>query len=271
VRVGRLDKRVLRLAAGALIIMLTGMTSCSTSSGIDHVVSRGENLYRIGKAYGVPYEELAQKNDIDPPYTIRVGQRIYVRGAKRVLPVTVITPVSVAAPRRRTPANPAPKPRPQSSLRKTSARPKPTAPGKRVMVGPPPTLSMKSAASASGFVWPVSGQLSEPFGPRDDGHHDGIDIVAAEGTKVFAARAGRVIFSDRLSGYGNVVIIEHADGFTTVYAHNSANLARKGDSVGRGLEIASVGQTGRADTTHLHFEIRRHNVARDPTEYLPKF
>jgi lipoprotein NlpD len=107
------------------------------------------------------------------------------------------------------------------------------------------------------------------FGKRPRGHHDGIDIAAPKGTPVFAARDGRVIFSDRLSGYGNVVIVEHAGGFATVYAHNDANLVRKGAKVVRGQHIADVGDTGRTRGSHLHFEVRKQNVARNPLYYLP--
>lgn len=253
-----------RVGLLALAILLTLASSCSTTKGVEHEVSRGENLYRIGKAYGIPYEELARENQISPPYRIDVGQLIFIPGADRQLPVRIITPVSVAPAKPRRPTSqPKPSPSPTGSLAPSQSRARASQPV-RVL----PTTSTTARASASGFVWPVAGQLSAPFGPRDDGHHDGIDVVAAEGTKIFAARAGRVIFSDRLSGYGNVVILEHADGFTTVYAHNSENRVAKGDSVSRGLEIARVGSTGRADTTHLHFEIRRHNVARDPLEYL---
>ena len=84
-----------------------------------------------------------------------------------------------------------------------------------------------------------------------------------------AARAGHVIFSDRLSGYGNVIIVEHDDTFTTVYAHNDKNQVRKGGYVRRGQRIAIVGATGRATGPHLHFEVRKDNVARNPLFYLP--
>jgi lipoprotein NlpD len=112
--------------------------------------------------------------------------------------------------------------------------------------------------------------LSSGFGKRERGHHDGIDISTPKGTPVYAARDGKVIFSDRLSSYGNVIIVEHGDGFTTVYAHNENNLVRKGSRIRRGERIATVGQTGRARGSHLHFEIRKDNVARNPLYYLPR-
>ncbi len=213
--------------AGALV----GAAGCAT--GITHTVRKGENLYRIGKAYGVPYSRLGRINRIYPPYEIQAGDRLYIPGANRQLPVTVITPRSV---------NPA---RPTSSRTVT-------------------------AGSGGAFVWPASGRVTSGFGGRGHRHHDGIDIAARRGSDVRAARAGVTIFSDRLAGYGNVVIVEHGAGMTTVYAHNDKNLVRKGVRVGRGQRIATVGSTGRASGPHLHFEVRKHNVARNPLYYLPK-
>lgn len=102
------------------------------------------------------------------------------------------------------------------------------------------------------------------------GYHDGIDISANRGASVVAARDGKVIFSDRLSGYGNVVIIEHASDYTTVYAHNQENLVRTGAMIRRGQKIATVGSSGEHDDPLLHFEIRKNNVARNPLFYLPR-
>lgn len=85
-----------------------------------------------------------------------------------------------------------------------------------------------------------------------------------------AAADGKVIFSDVLRGYGNVVIIRHAKGYLTVYAHNRTNLVKEGQSVRQGDPVAEVGQTGRATGPSLHFEVRKDNLARDPLRYLPR-
>jgi murein DD-endopeptidase MepM/ murein hydrolase activator NlpD len=120
------------------------------------------------------------------------------------------------------------------------------------------------------FAWPADGSVSSRFGPRGNSNHDGIDISAPEGTPVRAAADGVVIYCDVLRGYGNVVIVDHKDGLSSVYAHNKLNLARVGARVRRGDVIASMGQTGKTTGPNLHFEIRRHNVARDPIRYLPQ-
>jgi murein DD-endopeptidase MepM/ murein hydrolase activator NlpD len=99
--------------------------------------------------------------------------------------------------------------------------------------------------------------------------HDGIDIAAPAGTPVRAADDGVVLYSGRLRGYGNVVILQHSGGYVTVYGHNERNLVREGDRVARGQDIAELGATGRASGPNLHFEIRYENQAQNPLAYLP--
>ena len=118
--------------------------------------------------------------------------------------------------------------------------------------------------------WPLEiGRVTSAFGARHDAHHDGIDISAPHGTPVRAAADGTVLYSDRLRGYGNLIIVDHGHGYATVYAHNARNGVAAGQRVRAGQVIATVGQSGRASSPHLHFEVREDNVARDPLAYLP--
>jgi murein DD-endopeptidase MepM/ murein hydrolase activator NlpD len=119
------------------------------------------------------------------------------------------------------------------------------------------------------FSWPAEGQVSSTFGRRGKTNHDGIDIAAPEGTPVHAAADGSVIFTGNLRGYGKVVILEHRPGLTTVYAHLQETRVEVGARVKRGDVIASLGQTGKTTGPNLHFEVRRHNVAKDPIAFLP--
>jgi murein DD-endopeptidase MepM/ murein hydrolase activator NlpD len=201
-------------------------------SGIYHVVKSGENLFRIGKAYDVPYQELARINGIDDSHRIRLGQRIFVPGATRQLPVEIITPLDASFD--------------------------------------PPTAGPRQDIARDGFIWPVAGEVASKFGPRGKNFHDGIDIAGAEGTAIRSIERGEVIYSDELRGYGNIIIIRHAGGFASVYSHNRKNLVREGQKVAKGEVIGEVGSTGRVSGPHLHFEIRKDNVARDPLYYLPK-
>ena len=108
------------------------------------------------------------------------------------------------------------------------------------------------------------------FGRRGESHHDGVDIAAAVGTPVRAARGGRILYSDELRGWGNLLIVDHGDGYATVYAHNRANRVATGAVVRQGDVIAEVGDTGDSSQASLHFEMRKDNVARNPIFYLPR-
>ena len=122
------------------------------------------------------------------------------------------------------------------------------------------------------FIWPIKGQIIREFGKGSDGrNNEGIDIGAPVGEKIVAAADGTVIVSDdRLKGYGNMVVIRHSDILVTIYAHNRVNLVAKGDKVKQGQVIAEVGDSGRADTPLLHFEIRQRATPLDPLRNLPE-
>jgi murein DD-endopeptidase MepM/ murein hydrolase activator NlpD len=194
-------------------------------------VRPGENLYRIGRAYDISIEELARVNGIKDPKRIFSGQRLLIPGARRTVPVETITPAEIAQP-------------------------------DHSLISPEPVEET--------LIWPITGTVNSAFGARGSGFHDGIDIGAPEGTPVRAVEKGEVIYSDQLRGYGNIVIIRHGGGIVSVYAHNQINLAHLGEDVEQGDIVAKVGSTGRVTGPHLHFEIRKQNVAQDPVRYLPQ-
>ena len=113
----------------------------------------------------------------------------------------------------------------------------------------------------SGLPIRDGGRVSSGFGFRKDpftggvGFHRGMDIAAPAGTAVYPVRGGKVTFSGRQKGYGNVVIVDHGDGFVTKYGHNRANLVDAGTVVGPGTILGEVGSTGRSTGPHLHFEV----------------
>lgn len=121
------------------------------------------------------------------------------------------------------------------------------------------------------FIWPAKGAVSSYFGSmKDMAKNSGIDIRARRGASVLASRSGKVTFaSDHMKGYGKTIIIDHLDGFQTVYAHNEENLVGVDEEVARGAVIAKVGETGRADKPALHFEIRKEHKPQNPFYYLP--
>ena len=133
-----------------------------------------------------------------------------------------------------------------------------------------PMLIEPAARGDQTFLWPVTGKVVSEFGPLSDGlHNDGINIAAPRGTPVRAAENGVVVYAgNELRGFGNMLLIRHADGFVTAYAHNESLLVARGDTVERGQIIARVGSSGNVDSPQLHFEIRVGTDAVDPREYL---
>jgi murein DD-endopeptidase MepM/ murein hydrolase activator NlpD len=131
-------------------------------------------------------------------------------------------------------------------------------------------ISAEVVRSKEDFIWPVRGKVISSFGERQGtAPNKGIDIQARAGMPIVAARSGKVIFSeDKLRGYGKTVILDHGDGYNTVYAHNSEILVKIGESVTQAVTIAKMGSTGRSQTPYLHFEIRKGHKPRNPFFYL---
>lgn len=119
------------------------------------------------------------------------------------------------------------------------------------------------------FRWPVNGPVVSGFGMRNGNRHDGVDIKAKTGTPIHAAADGEVVYVGSLRGYGNLIILRHADRYYTTYAHNSRNLTSVGKHVKAGEVIGLVGATGRATGPHLHFEARLGATARNPLFFMP--
>ena len=122
------------------------------------------------------------------------------------------------------------------------------------------------------FIWPVRGKINSPYGMRSSNgrkeFHSGIDIGGPSGTNIVAAESGRVSYSGYMRAYGNIIILSHDEGYSTVYAHNSVNLVKKGQSIKKGSVIAKVGRTGNATGSHLHFEVRLNGKPVNPQSYL---
>ncbi|HPD61342.1 MAG TPA: LysM peptidoglycan-binding domain-containing M23 family metallopeptidase [Thermodesulfobacteriota bacterium] len=130
---------------------------------------------------------------------------------------------------------------------------------------PPPIIIKKK----SDFIWPVQGKVVSRFGVQDGLRYEGIDIAAPLGTPVKAAGEGVIVYEGNLKGYGNLLIINHENGFKTVYAYNDKNLVSVGQKVKKGDFIARVGNTGRYPDPRLHFQIRDKDQVRNPLFFLP--
>ena len=116
--------------------------------------------------------------------------------------------------------------------------------------------------------WPVSGPVTSPFGVRWGRMHEGIDIAVGTGTPVHAAAGGTVLYAGWMEGYGNLVVIDHGNGLSTAYGHNSSLASSVGQSVSVGQVIAYSGSTGHSTGPHVHFEVRVNGSPVDPLGYL---
>ena len=197
--------------------------------GFYHVVERGENLWRICKTYGVELQQVAELNNIQDVTQIRVGRKIFIPGTAR------------------------------------SKRVEPHRPTKGSPQEPIPQIETYRGR----ITWPLRGAVSSHFGVRNGMRHAGIDISAPLGTPVMAAAAAEVIYRGKLRGYGNILILRHSEDLTTVYAHLKEWRVNENQRVEQGQTVATVGETGAADGSHLHFEVRVWNAARNPLFYLP--
>jgi len=131
------------------------------------------------------------------------------------------------------------------------------------------TKEVPPSVGTGEFAMPVSGRLSSPYGQRWGRTHAGIDIAATTGTPIFAADNGIVIESEYQSnGYGNIIKVDHQNGYVTYYAHCSELYANVGDIVKKGDKIAAVGSTGRSTGPHLHFEIRKDGNHKNPLDFV---
>jgi len=268
----------------------------------EHVVQPGDTLLAISRIYGVDQSSLARVNNLMPPYALKSGQRLTLPGRidanlaampqekqqPYVAPTASSTGAGGSMSVEELPAPTGQQPSKQPSATQSTGTPatpditEPVAPQKPAA---PTTTATKQAdaevaaippepapAPRGGerFLWPVKGKVISGFGPKKGGlNNDGINIAAPAGTNVMAADNGVVAYAgNELRGFGNLLLIRHADGWVTAYAHNEKLLVKRGEKVKRGQAIAQIGSTGNVSVPQLHFEIRKGTDPVDPLKYL---
>jgi murein DD-endopeptidase MepM/ murein hydrolase activator NlpD len=152
----------------------------------------------------------------------------------------------------------------------TVTPPPPAAPAPALRAqAPPPPPPPSDINDVTTWIFPADGPITSPFGSRWGRRHEGVDIDAAYGAAVIAPQRGTVIHAGPgLSGYGQVVEIDHGNGITTLYAHLSAITVRVGDAVAQGQQVGAVGKTGAVTAAHLHYEVHIGGVPRNPMPWL---
>lgn len=203
------------------------------AAGKRYVVKPGDSLSMIADHHGLRLGELVSANGIEAPYRIKPGQGL------------IIPPTETDRRRQNNPGRP---------LGSEQAGP---------LVPPPPL-------SADGFLWPIQGEVISTFEQNSaKGRSGGITIAARRGTPVRAADNGIVAYAgEALRGYGQMILLRHAEGYVTLYAHNDALLVGEGEIVRRGQVIAEVGSSGDVVDSQLHFELRRGTKPIDPAKVL---
>ena len=202
--------------------------SSKMSMGKYHIVRKGDTLVQIANLYGIGLKNLLQFNKSINVRKLQIGQKIYIPAMDNSIDID--------------------------------------SPSERIG-----NFTEQLKGKKGDFIWPlpVNGQFIRGFVPTGRRQHKGIDIAVQGGTKVLASQSGRVIYcGNEIKSYGNMVIIEHGNGITTVYAHLKRVLTIKNQRVRKGDEIGTVGNTGRTTGYHLHFEIRVEGEAINPLQYL---
>lgn len=247
-------------------------------------VAKGDTLYSISRKYEIPVNDLAVMNKLSVPFTLKVGQKLKVP-KMQVVANNATVPVRTGAPPVKTPTVSVPKtpsataPVKTTTPPKTVVPPKTTAttttakqPAQKISSNPDQKLPTIAKRSSSKFSWPVRGTILSSYGAKSNGlFNDGINISATRGTKVGAAENGVVAYAgNEVKGMGNLVIVQHSDGWMTVYAHMDKLSVRRGVKVTVGQQVGTVGQTGAVNKPQLHFELRKGTKAYDPSAYLKK-
>lgn len=227
------------MKTGLLILSTLVLSSCAGLQSRFHWVSKGDTFQGIASLYQVPVAELRSYNEESLSLGLRPGMKLYIPFEENP---------SWNIPER---------------VERTELAEGEIEPSRK------PASAVSDEMPLMRYIWPVSGNLSSKFGKRRGSFHEGIDIAAPRGTPVRSSRPGHVIYAhNAISGYGNLIIIRHSDGFATVYAHLSSMAVKKGQFVARGQRIGKVGATGHARGPHLHFEIRKGQIPIDPLQYL---
>lgn len=263
-----------------------------------YTVKKGDTLYNIGLEFGYDYKEIAQNNNIQPPYVIRTGQLLKLPKSNEIsTPAgesgTVVTALKIEPPATTKSLNEPPllsEPKavkePYSEQAMTIAKSAESAsksqPVKQTAIEKPAGKPIenkkmespdgKDAVPASNdeaieWVWPVSGKVISGF--NEAASAKGINIGGSAGQPIYAAAPGKVVYSGSgLRGYGKLIIIKHNKTYLSAYAHNSQILVKEGQEITKGQKIAEMGNTD-SDRVKLHFEIRRLGKPVDPIKYLP--
>lgn len=235
-----------------------------------HVVNHGDTLLSIARRNHISVAELTRANHLEPSARLSLGMKLVVPGAKTaaVVPPAAAPAGVVAAQPLAAPAAPVTKLAAVDTPQK--ARLAQAAPNAEEPAVQSPVKAAEATGALPTFRWPARGKVITAYGAKSNGKsNDGINLAVPEGTPIKAADDGVVAYSgNELKGYGNLVLVRHANGYVTAYAHASELMVKRGDTIKRGQVIAKSGQSGEVQSPQLHFEIRKGSSPVDPLQFL---
>lgn len=237
-----------------------------------HKVRKGDTLYSIAKLHSVDVSALARRNQLKPPFTLSVDQQLMLPGSLSMKELEALTPTKAYKPPVTKSTITAPK-KPQSTpTKKQAPQPQKTTHKKRSRPALKRIYTKPKARTSSTFLRPLKGKIISSYGPLKNGtQNDGINIQAPLGTKVKAAENGVVVYRGKdIASYGNLVLVKHADGWVSTYAHLKDISVKRGATLKRGQVLGTVGKTGHVKTPQLHFELRKGRYPVNPGPYLSK-
>lgn len=258
-------RRAAILPVLALLLVAAG-EPLPPDQATEYTVQAGETLGGIANRTKVPRVLIVEANGLKPPYDVRAGQRLKIPRTRHHTVIKGETGFTIAynygVPWREIAV--------ANGLDGEGA----LKPGRKLLI--PTLLDAPKPASAAGnapaFAWPLAGPVRRGFSSRSlTDHHDGLDIKAPAGVAVRAAAAGKVLFAGKEpQQYGNLVVVDHGNGWHSAYAFLSKVTVTRGEEVNKGERIGLAGSTGRAKGNELHFELRKDNRPVDPATRLPE-
>ncbi|PHY22224.1 LysM peptidoglycan-binding domain-containing protein [Caulobacter sp. BP25] len=244
-----------------------------------YVAQSGDTLAEIGKRFGVTARALAAENGLRAAATIKKGQKIRLPdGFRDKGPLKTTTTVAKPSPTESSNTyNRVETPTPSAPAPYTPSAPRPSAPVAAQPITPPassrpiiessaaPTEAEIIASGKGKFDWPLRGEVISDFGVKGTGQrNDGLNIRAPQGTPVLSAADGEIAYAgNQVPTFGNLVLVKHADGWVTAYAHLSSTAVKMRQQVKQGEQIGAVGATGGVNEPQLHFEMRYAPTVKD--------
>ena len=215
-----------------------------------YTVKAGDTLLSVSRRFSIDPRSLANLNDIALETPLKPGQRLALPALVRdsQAQASPAPRVATAAPVRPSDTSPPTRPRP---VQTASSAPPPAEPE-------PPSAAVAAAAGKGRFVWPVKGDILSGYGPKGPGQrNDGVNISAEAGAPVLAAAAGQVVYAgNTIPGFGNLVVIKHPDGWTSLYGNLGKIAVKIRAEVTQGQALGVAGLSGPVDRPQVHFEVR---------------